>query len=93
MVIALPRWLHAQSEKCVLAFESACSKRKEVDKRFVCIIHFNITKYNQFVEHCADSMIQVNIPKTRRTYCKGRDCRKHTMHKVTQYKAGKVGNE
>ncbi len=34
--------------------------------------------------------IQVNIPKTRRTYCKGKDCKKHTQHKVTQYKAGKV---
>jgi hypothetical protein len=33
---------------------------------------------------------QVNIPKTRRTYCKGRECHKHTQHKVTQYKAGKV---
>lgn len=35
---------------------------------------------------------QVNIPKTRRTYCKGKDCKKHTQHKVTQYKAGKVRN-
>jgi hypothetical protein len=34
--------------------------------------------------------LQVNIPKTRKTYCKGKECRKHTMHKVTQYKAGKV---
>ena len=34
---------------------------------------------------------QVNIPKTRRTYCKGKDCKKHTQHKVTQYKTGKVG--
>merc|ERR1711881_437473 len=32
----------------------------------------------------------VNVPKTRRTYCKGKDCRKHTQHKVTQYKAGKA---
>ena len=32
----------------------------------------------------------MNVPKTRRTYCKGRDCKKHTQHKVTQYKAGKV---
>jgi len=32
----------------------------------------------------------VNIPKTRRTYCKGKACRKHTPHKVTQYKAGKA---
>jgi ribosomal protein L44E len=33
---------------------------------------------------------QVNVPKTRRTYCKGKECHKHTQHKVTQYKAGKV---
>ncbi|KAL3424049.1 60s ribosomal protein l44 [Phlyctema vagabunda] len=32
----------------------------------------------------------VNVPKTRRTYCKGKECRKHTQHKVTQYKAGKA---
>ncbi|KAF1931845.1 uncharacterized protein M421DRAFT_321947 [Didymella exigua CBS 183.55] len=32
----------------------------------------------------------VNVPKTRRTYCKGKDCKKHTQHKVTQYKAGKA---
>ncbi|TQS33448.1 hypothetical protein Golomagni_06207, partial [Golovinomyces magnicellulatus] len=36
------------------------------------------------------SPIQVNIPKTRNTYCKGKECRKHTQHKVTQYKAGKA---
>jgi hypothetical protein len=23
--------------------------------------------------------------------CKGKDCKKHTQHKMTQYKAGKVG--
>merc|ERR1719263_1046543 len=31
----------------------------------------------------------VNVPKTRKTFCKGKNCRKHTLHKVTQYKAGK----
>ncbi|KAI0064907.1 60S ribosomal protein L44 [Artomyces pyxidatus] len=31
----------------------------------------------------------VNVPKTRRTYCAGKDCKKHTPHKVTQYKKGK----
>ncbi|KAH9039611.1 60S ribosomal protein L44 [Lactarius pseudohatsudake] len=31
----------------------------------------------------------VNIPKTRRTFCAHKDCRKHTPHKVTQYKKGK----
>nr|AZL95824.1 60S ribosomal protein-like protein [Didymocentrus krausi] len=30
----------------------------------------------------------VNVPKTRRTFCKGK-CKKHTVHKVTQYKKGK----
>lgn len=34
-------------------------------------------------------MCQVNVPKTRRTFCKGKKCRKHTLHKVTQYKPGK----
>ncbi|KAH0471376.1 MAG: hypothetical protein KVP17_003195 [Porospora cf. gigantea B] len=32
---------------------------------------------------------QVNVPKTRNTYCASKDCRKHTAHKVTQYKKGK----
>mmetsp|Transcript_67427 Transcript_67427/g.145388 ORF Transcript_67427/g.145388 Transcript_67427/m.145388 type:complete len:99 (+) Transcript_67427:17-313(+) len=32
----------------------------------------------------------VKIPKERNTYCKHKKCRKHTLHKVTQYKAGKA---
>jgi hypothetical protein len=32
----------------------------------------------------ADDAFQVNVPKTRRTYCKGKDCKKHTQHKVTR---------
>ncbi|KAJ1646767.1 40s ribosomal protein L44e [Coemansia asiatica] len=32
----------------------------------------------------------VNIPKTRNTFCKSNSCRKHTPHKVTQYKTGKA---
>ena len=35
---------------------------------------------------------KVNFPKLRRTFCKGKKCRKHTQHKVTQYKAGKSSN-
>merc|ERR1712141_307419 len=31
----------------------------------------------------------VNVPKARRTFCKASKCRKHTLHKVTQYKKGK----
>ncbi|OAF70259.1 60S ribosomal protein L44, partial [Intoshia linei] len=32
----------------------------------------------------------VNFPKQRKTYCNGKGCHKHTLHKVTQYKKGKV---
>jgi large subunit ribosomal protein L44e len=31
----------------------------------------------------------VNVPKERKTFCPGK-CMKHTVHKVTQYKAGKA---
>jgi len=34
--------------------------------------------------------LQVNVPKTKRAYCKDKNCRKHTVHKVTQYKTGKA---
>merc|ERR1712185_155218 len=32
----------------------------------------------------------VTVPKAKRTYCNGKKCKKHTMHKVTQYKTGKA---
>merc|ERR1712127_1180416 len=32
----------------------------------------------------------VNIPKVRKTFCKGKECKRHRTHKVTQYKAGKA---
>ncbi|CAN6213905.1 unnamed protein product, partial [Urochloa humidicola] len=35
------------------------------------------------------SAAMVNVPKTKKTYCKNKECRKHTLHKVTQYKKGK----
>lgn len=31
----------------------------------------------------------VNIPKTKKTFCPAKECRKHSLHKVTQYKKGK----
>ena len=31
----------------------------------------------------------VVIPKSRKTYCPYKDCKTHTVHKVTQYKKGK----
>ena len=32
----------------------------------------------------------VVIPKTRKTFCPGKECKKHTLHKVSQYKTGKA---
>jgi len=32
----------------------------------------------------------VNVPKTRKAFCKSKTCGKHTTHKVTQYKSGKA---
>lgn len=32
----------------------------------------------------------MNVPKTRKTFCPGKKCRKHTLHKVTAYKTGKA---
>ncbi|KAG6764984.1 hypothetical protein POTOM_028998 [Populus tomentosa] len=29
---------------------------------------------------------KVNVPKTRKTCCKNKECKGHTLHKVTQYK-------
>eukprot|EP01069_Polyplicarium_translucidae_P011484 Polyplicarium_translucidae@DN39_c0_g1_i1.p2 len=31
----------------------------------------------------------VNVPKARRTFCPSKQCRKHQLHKVSQYKKGK----
>jgi len=30
------------------------------------------------------------VPKAKRAFCKGKACKKHQMHKVTQYKTGKA---
>ena len=32
----------------------------------------------------------MNVPKTKRAFCKDKNCKKHTVHKVTQYKTGKA---
>ncbi|WVZ62983.1 hypothetical protein U9M48_012668 [Paspalum notatum var. saurae] len=44
---------------------------------------------NGSASNLSDSTIKVNVPKTKKTYCKNKECRKHTLHKVTQYKKGK----
>merc|ERR1712017_39213 len=32
----------------------------------------------------------VTVPKAKKTYCASKDCKKHTIHNVTQYKTGKA---
>merc|ERR1711908_63281 len=32
----------------------------------------------------------VTCPKVKKTFCAAKDCKKHTIHKVTQYKTGKA---
>ena len=34
--------------------------------------------------------VQVTVPKVKKTFCAAKDCKKHTIHKVTQYKTGKA---
>uniref|UniRef100_A0A3P8UPW5 60S ribosomal protein L36a n=1 Tax=Cynoglossus semilaevis TaxID=244447 RepID=A0A3P8UPW5_CYNSE len=57
--------------KCLLVYKST--------------VYLSCTTCHQFILVC--SVLQVNVPKTRRTYCK--KCKKHQPHKVTQYKKGK----
>lgn len=42
-----------------------------------------------FLTENGTCLVQVNVPKTKKTYCKNKECKKHTLHKVTQYKKGK----
>ncbi|XP_013858532.1 large ribosomal subunit protein eL42 [Austrofundulus limnaeus] len=51
-----------------------------------CSVHKALSKCFRLISS-ANVLFQVNIPKTRRTYCK--KCKKHQPHKVTQYKKGK----
>lgn len=32
----------------------------------------------------------MNVPKVKKAFCKDKQCKKHTLHKVTQYKTGKA---
>merc|ERR1719446_983642 len=32
----------------------------------------------------------INIPKVKKAYCKSKNCKKHSLHRVTQYKTGKA---
>ena len=55
-----------------------------------CWDHFSCRKLTQSCWFSGGGgELQVNIPKTKKTYCKNKECKKHTLHKVTQYKKGK----
>ncbi|KAL2227403.1 UNVERIFIED_CONTAM: 60S ribosomal protein L44 [Sesamum indicum] len=49
---------------------------------------FCFSHYKMVIVHVSASLV-VNVPKTKKTFCKSKECKKHTLHKVTQYKKGK----
>ncbi|CBI24890.3 unnamed protein product, partial [Vitis vinifera] len=53
--------------------------------RGLCFVYLQLS----FSLHPPKPPKMVNVPKTKKTYCKSKECRKHTLHKVTQYKKGK----
>merc|ERR1712241_655213 len=48
-----------------------------------------VLNYSNFIYYITNLSRMVNIPKLRRTFCRYKECKRHTQHKVTQYKAGK----
>lgn len=85
--------LHDRSQTAIfpLAFQTIIQMENRDHCHSLCLhIHTHIDSSSRTYPLTLLSCHQVNVPKTRRTYCKGKDCKKHTQHKVTQYKAGKV---
>ncbi|URE09200.1 septum-promoting GTP-binding protein [Musa troglodytarum] len=74
---------YARAMKATLFFSSA-THNINVNKifKFVAAKLFNLP-------WSLERNLTVNVPKTKKTYCKNKACRKHTLHKVTQYKKGK----
>ncbi|OQD70166.1 hypothetical protein PENDEC_c026G02145 [Penicillium decumbens] len=75
--------------------EDQLQRRTKLELRSVCLTEEQEdTKKSRTEEPTVliipTNVLLVNIPKTRRTYCKSKECHKHTQHKVTQYKAGKA---
>ncbi|EOX99126.1 Zinc-binding ribosomal family protein [Theobroma cacao] len=70
--------------------EEKCQNGFDPEKR---LIHLDASQFTfrpkQSSGSLSSSAAMVNVPKTKKTYCKSKDCRKHTLHKVTQYKKGK----
>ncbi|KAJ6305300.1 hypothetical protein OIU78_020771 [Salix suchowensis] len=55
-------------------------------------VNLNVGDAVCLMEACSSCVVYlhlVNVPKTKKTYCKNKECKKHTLHKVTQYKKGK----
>lgn len=55
--------------------------------------HSLLTKNTHIHPHTYTGTVKmVCVPKERKTFCKGKKCNAHRVHKVTQYKAGKASN-
>jgi ribosomal protein L44E len=61
---------------------------KQISPYFISVSSWH-SWYNFIVNSLLPSQM-VNVPKEKRTFCASPKCHKHTVHKVTQYKAGKA---
>ncbi|KAK4597233.1 hypothetical protein RGQ29_014989 [Quercus rubra] len=67
---------------------SYCCYKNQVNRRLASfLVHLPSLSESASTQQIVAAM--VNVPKTKKTYCKSKECRKHTLHKVTQYKKGK----
>ncbi|KAK8561451.1 hypothetical protein V6N12_048522 [Hibiscus sabdariffa] len=82
-----------QRRSSALSRERFCLLPDEIRRSFdlvsvSCEVYFTI-RQEQSSGSLDSAVAMVNVPKTKKTYCKSKECRKHTLHKVTQYKKGK----
>ncbi|XP_053398092.1 uncharacterized protein LOC123551383 [Mercenaria mercenaria] len=67
----------------VVALYNKCEKSSQ-NEYLSCFSRFLIAYIDIFL-----FLVKVNVPKSRKTFCKGKKCKKHTLHKITQYKKGR----
>eukprot|EP00063_Salmo_salar_P018675 XP_013993510.1 PREDICTED: 60S ribosomal protein L36a-like [Salmo salar] len=80
--LRLGKWLGLGLEKTLSSRPTHFRFTTGIRHLHVVSLHFS--SFELLPQECA---VMVNVPKTRRTYCK--KCKKHQTHKVTQYKKGK----
>lgn len=79
-----------RNDKLVSAEKELCCSQQRHLSLFAptSLIPFILADVSSYPRFDWTSFTMVNVPKVRKTFCKGK-CKKHTAHKVTQYKKGK----